>query len=128
MCSSLKFKSEASHLDLLFFVFELIFTWYTTTFLCFVILNFFGSKPPYLQSHLNRKAGSAPKVAHYRKNSNYETVKGGCITSKYKFKTQMYNKVRWLASDLNFTLLHTGCPNAHDLTRFLPWIWTTRWF
>ena len=45
---------------------------------------------------------------------NYEIVKGGCIPSKYKFKTQKYNKLRWLASDLNFKLLHTGCPNGHD--------------
>ena len=32
-----------------------------------------------------------------------------CIPSKNKFKTQMNNKLRWLASDINFKLLHTGC-------------------
>ena len=41
----------------------------------------------------------------------------GCIPSKYKFKTQKYNKLRWLASDLNFKMLHTGCPNAHGLIK-----------
>ena len=32
--------------------------------------------------------GSPLKVAHCRKFQNYETVKGGCIPSKKKFKTQ----------------------------------------
>ena len=57
--------------------------------------------------HLNRK------VAHYRQFQNYETVRGGCIPSKHKFKTQENDKSRWLASDINFKLLHTGCPIAH---------------
>ena len=46
------------------------------------------------------------------KFQNYETVKGGCITSKNKSKTQKFNRLRWLASDINFKLLHIGCPNA----------------
>ena len=51
------------------------------------------------------------------KIKNYQTVIGRCIPSKYKFKTQKYNKFRRLVmSDLNFNLLHTGCPNAHGLT------------
>ena len=43
------------------------------------------------------------------------TVKGNYIPSKNKFKTQKHNKLRWLASNINFKLLHTGCPIAHDL-------------
>ena len=50
------------------------------------------------------------------KFQNDETVKGGCIPSKNKFKTQKYNRLRWLVSDINFKLLHTGCPNAHEQT------------
>ena len=34
----------------MFSCFELIFTWYTTTFHCFVILKVFGSEPPYVHS------------------------------------------------------------------------------
>ena len=49
---------------------------------------------------------------------NYETVKGGCIPSKNNFKTQKHNKVRWLASDINFKLIHTGCPIAHGLRKY----------
>ena len=49
------------------------------------------------------------------KFQNNETVKGGCITSKNKFKTRINNKLRWLTSDINFKLLHTGCPIAHAL-------------
>ena len=49
-------------------------------------------------------------MAHYRKFSKLRNSKGGCIPSKNKFKTQINNKLRWLASDLNFKLLHTGCP------------------
>ena len=45
--------------NLLFFcVFELIFTWYTTTFHCFVILKFFGSEPPLFSSRI-RLRGTA---------------------------------------------------------------------
>ena len=55
-----------------------------------------------MKSHLNRKA------------QNYEMVKGGFILSKNKFKTRKKNnKFRWLASDIIFKLLHTGCPIAH---------------
>ena len=86
LCSSLKFIAAASHLNLLFLCFELIFTWYATTFHCFVILKLFG------------------------------TVKGGCIPSKNKFKTQINDKLRWLASDINFKLQHTGFPIADGKT------------
>ena len=34
------------------------------------------------------------------------------MPSKNKFKTQKYNTLRWFAFDINFKLLHTGCPNA----------------
>ena len=47
------------------------------------------------------------------KFQNNETMKVGCIPSKHKFKTQIDNKLRLLASDVNFKLLHTGCPIAH---------------
>ena len=30
--------------------------------------------------------------------------------------TQKHNKFRWLASVINFKLLHTGCPIAHPLS------------
>ena len=49
------------------------------------------------------------------KFQHYETVKGGCIPSKNKFKTIKNNKLRWLASDINFKLLHTGFAIAHDI-------------
>ena len=78
MCSSLKFITEliteAALTYCLFLCFELIFTWYTVTF------------------HLLK--GFTVNVAlHLRwltteKFQNYETVKGGCIPSKNKFKTQ----------------------------------------
>ena len=49
-----------------------------------------------------------------KKIQNYETEKGGCIPSKIKLKTQKENnKLGWLASDINFKLVHTGCPIAH---------------
>ena len=47
------------------------------------------------------------------KFQRYETVKGGCIPSKNKFEPQKNNKLRWLASDINFKLLDTGYPFAH---------------
>ena len=68
-----------------------------------------------MQSHFNTAALFTVKVAlHLRwltteKFQNYETVKGGCIPSKRKFKTQKNNKLRGLASDFHFKLLHTGC-------------------
>ena len=37
---------------------------------------------------------------------NHETVKG-------KFKTQKNATLRWLATYMNFNLLHTGCPIAY---------------
>ena len=44
-------------------------------------------------------------------------MKGGCIPGKNKFKTYINNKLRWLASDINFKLLHLRCPIAHDLIK-----------
>ena len=56
--------------------------------------------------------------SHLTENfQNYETVNGACIPNTYKFKTQIDNKLRWFASDINFKLLHTGCPIAHVYTR-----------
>ena len=46
---------------------------------------------------------------------NRETVKGSCIPSKNKFTTHKTNELRWLASDINFKLLHIGFPSAHAL-------------
>ena len=51
-------------------------------------------------------------MAHYRKFQNYETKTGGCIPSKNNIKTQK-TKSRWLASNITFKLLHTGCLIAH---------------
>ena len=74
MCSNLQFLTEASHHNILFFVFQLIFTWYTAAF------------------HL--VTGFTVNVAlHLRwltteKFHNYETMKGGCIPSKNKFNAQ----------------------------------------
>ena len=105
--------SEASHLNLLFLCvcFELIISWYTITLHCFVTLKFFGSEPPQVQSHLTTE-----------KFKSYETVKGGCIPSKNKFKTQKNNKLRWLNSDINLKLLHTGCRIARGYTLQLRFI------
>ena len=48
-------------------------------------------------------------------------MKGGCIPSKNKFKTQQNNELRWLAFDINFKLLHTWCPIAHALRAMRKW-------
>ena len=70
-----------------------------------------------MESHLNRKNVALHlRWLNTEKFQNYETVKGGCIPSKDKFKAQRNYKSRWLASDINFKLLHTGCPIAHDIT------------
>ena len=80
-----------------------MFTWYTTTFHCFVILKFS------VVSHLNRKAVALHlRWLTTKEFKNYETVKGSCIPSKNTFKTPKSNKLRWLISDINFKLLHTG--------------------
>ena len=60
--------------------------------------------------------GSALKVADYQKFQNYETVQGGSIPCKKKFKTKINTKLRWLTPDVNFKLLQTGCPIAHGNT------------
>ena len=57
-----------------------------------------------MQSHLNSLRF---KVAHYSKFENYETVKGGCVPSKNKFK-EKNNKLRWLATDINFNCYTLG--------------------
>ena len=72
-------------------------------------------------SHLKYRSTLIVKSLHLRWLTtenflNYETVKGGCIPSKNMFKTQKSNKLTWLASDINFKLLHTGCPIAHGIT------------
>ena len=82
-CSCLNFMSEASHLHLLFFVYN-----HLSLFRNFEIFRY--------------------------NFQNYETVKGGCIPSKYEFKTQKYNKIRWLASAINFEPLHIRCPIVHE--------------
>ena len=48
VCCSLKFSVSLC--------FELIFTWYTSTFSLFRIFEIFGSEPPYVQIYLNRRA------------------------------------------------------------------------
>ena len=58
-----------------------------------------SDKTKFLKIVLYGKGGFALEVAYYRKFQNYETVKGGCIPSKNKVKTQKNNKLRWLASD-----------------------------
>ena len=65
-----------------------------------------------MQSHLNRKALWLTN----EKFQSHETVKVGCIPSKNKFITQENVKLKWLASDINPKLLHTGCPITHDKT------------
>ena len=42
-------------------------------------------------------------------------MQGGCIPCKNNFKTQKNNKLRWLATDIDFKLLYIGCPIAHDI-------------
>ena len=87
---------------------------YTTTFHCFITLKFSVVNQALLLSWLTTE-----------KFQNYETVKGGRIPSKNKFKTQKNSKLRWLASDINFKLLRTGCPITHDYVKFL--FWTLYW-
>ena len=70
-------------------------------------------------NHLKRKVSGLEQRLHLRwlateSFQNYETVNGGYIPSKNKFKTQKHNKIRWLASDINLKLLHTGCSIAHE--------------
>ena len=44
-------------------------------------------------------------------------MKGGCIPGRDKFKTQRNSMFRWLATDIKFKLLHTGCPITHAQSR-----------
>ena len=53
-------------------------------------------------------------VAHYRKIQHYKTMKGGFIQIKNMF-TRKNNKLRRLGTDIDFKLLHIGCPIAHGL-------------
>ena len=98
VCSSSKFVSEASYLELLF--------------ICVLNLFLLAIQPPFTVSF---------SVVHLRwltieKFQNYETVKGGCLPRKNNFKTQINDELRCLASDINFKLLHTGCSIAHAQT------------
>ena len=46
-----------------------------------------------------------------------ETLRGGYVRSKNELKdTNKNNNLRWLATDINFKLLHIGCPIAHAAT------------
>ena len=47
-------------------------------------------------------------MAHYWKFQDYETLKGGCVRSKNKFKTQKKSKLRWLATDRNLNCYTLG--------------------
>ena len=109
LCSTLKFVSKARHLHLVSFLFfELIFTWYTTSFHCFVILKILDSEPTFT-------IAVAPHLRGFttHKFQNNETVKCGCIPSKNEFKTQKHTKLRSLASDTNLKVLQTWCPIVH---------------
>ena len=55
-------------------------------------------------------------------------MRDGCIVYQVKIsaKQKKNAKFRWLASDINFKLLRTGCPIAHGsikLTRFYDGRW-----
>ena len=56
-------------------------------------------------------------VAFYRKFQNYETVRGGCVYQAKISSKHKNTKLRWLASDIYFKLLHIGCPIAHDFIK-----------
>ena len=56
-------------------------------------------------SHFTIKVALHLRCLATEKFQNYETVKGGYIPSKNKFKN---TKLRWLVSDINFKLLHAG--------------------
>ena len=99
MCSSLKFISEGSHLNLVFFVFR------TYSYSVYYYLSLFRYSNNF----------SVLRLLTTEKFQNYETVKGGCIASKNKFKIQINIKLRWLPSDVNFKLLHTRYPIARDI-------------
>ena len=72
VCGRLKFTSEVIYLNL----FELIFTWYTAAFHCFVILKFsVVSKSCTIKVALHIRWFTNENI------QNYETVKGGCIPS-----------------------------------------------
>ena len=79
MCGSLKFILVASHLNLLFFVFRT----YNSLIYSHLSLfrNFEISVVSHLKCHLNRKAPTG-------KFQNHGTVKGGCVSSKNKFKAR----------------------------------------
>ena len=102
MCSGLKFITEASHLNISFFVFQLIFTWYAATF--HLVTGFMVNVALHLRWRTTEKF------------HNYETLKGGCIPNENKFNTQKNNKLRWLASVMHSKLLHSGCPIIHAFT------------
>ena len=122
MCSSLKFESEESHLNLLYF--------------CVLYLPFLGIQPPFI--HNFEFFGSEPHLvqSHLHLQLSWLCTKGGSLLKKFKITkqlTQNYNKIRWLASDLNFKLLHTGCPNAYAVImglkrKIIPFVLSTDQF
>ena len=69
-----------------------------------------------MQSHLTCK--KVALHAHYRKISKLRISERWFydIPSKNKFKTKKSTNLSWLASDINFKLLHTGSPYAHGIT------------
>ena len=107
MCHSLKFISEASHFNLLFF--------------CVFNSYLLGLQPPFTVSFFFWNFRFAIEVAlHLRwltteKFQNNETVK--VVVYQVKMSSKHKNKkLRWLESDVNFKLLHTGCRIAHGMT------------
>ena len=71
---------------------ELMFTWHTDTFNCFVILKFLVVLK--VDHCRNFKITKQLKVAVYQVKTS----------SKHK-----RNKLRWLATDMSLERLHTGC-------------------
>ena len=63
------------------------------------------------------------------KISNYETLNGGCVRSKNKFKTKK-QEVKLAHYGYKFKLLHTGSPIAHtsieDFAKPEDWIFLVK--
>ena len=66
---------------------------------------------PSMYQRMRFGGGFALKVAHCRKFQNYETVRDVVYQVKICSKNKKH-KLRWLASDTNFKLLHIGYPIA----------------
>ena len=116
LCSSLRFiLSVASHLNLLFVVLELIFTWYTTTFHGLVILKFSVVKDLNCRSTLIvilQRLMWASTIG-WLTNENVKIMKQSIIRipGKNKFNTRKENVLSWLATDMKF--IHVRCPITH---------------